>query len=363
MDPREHEQDVIIAPQQKNSPSNTDEVRSPQKNHLPNTDEVHPHPLFSENILVRLGLAKTPLSQPLEVLNNPRSNWQAKTRAIQALIGLGRHAPVDRIRDYLKDSHEAVRMAAVRTLGNLWKFGTVPIEVFLFALRDEHPEVRVTTVQVLESLGSEALVEPLITRLIQKLQHEETIVRIAVIHLLGTLGKEAPVDELIKALKDDNWQVREAAALTLGTLGDLAPTTHLLNALYDRNRLVRNAAIFALGDLLPVDMLIHDLQYGETHVREKAAQILGEIGERTPEEPIIEALLEVAKEDRQSSVRKAAILALGQIEAGISLAELRSLLNDSDRDVRETAMIVMDGLYPDSSDEPQEPPQPTVRDY
>jgi HEAT repeat protein len=369
MDPQEPEHDVTIAGQQKNSLPNTDEVQSQHGNYLPNTDEVHSDIFFLRNILIRLGLTEKPPSQPLEVLNNPRSNWQAKTRAIQAFTELGELAPIDRIQECLKDAHEAVRMAAVRTLGELWRFGTVPLGVFQYTLRDKHPEVRATTVYALESLGSKALSGSLITQLIQKLQREDTIVRIAIIHLLGTLGKEAPIDELIKTLKDDNWQVREAAALTLGTLGDLAPSAPLFNAVYDRNRFVRDAVIFALGERLHLDMLIHDLRYGETRVREKAAQILGERGERTPEEPMIETLLLVAKGDSQGSVRKAAILALGQIEAGISLAELRSLLKDSEQDVRETAMIVIEGLYPDalpsllpeedpdSTDELKKPPQ------
>ncbi len=357
-EPEKNEQDIFIQPQAK-------------EQQLPDTDAVKFAPSPSPtSLLIRLGLAKSSLREPLEALKS--ESWQTRVLALQLLTDLERDAPVSSIRACLQDPHEAVRMATVRALGKLWRFGVVPLELFLLALGDKHAEVRATTVRVLESLGPEALIDPLIKHLKEKLHRqtsdegggareqvnhqaaipgEEPIVCIAIIHLLGTLGKNAPVEELVNMLSDPEWQVREAAVSALEKLGDRTSEGPLLNALYDNQRFVRDAAISALKGRLPVETLVDNLFTLDPFSRKKTAELLGELGERIQQQSMIHALVRAAQTDPDSSVRKAALLALGQIGMPVPHTALRPLLHDPDQDVCEVAMHVLNALHPDYFDD------------
>jgi hypothetical protein len=59
---------------------------------------------------------------------------------------------------------------------------------------------------------------------------------------------------LIQALRDEKWEVRQAAAEALGQIGDPQATPALIQALRDEKWLVREAAAKALGKLLPISL-------------------------------------------------------------------------------------------------------------
>jgi len=357
-EPEKNQQDISTPFQDKNQ-------------YLQDTDAVNFAPSSSyTNFLIRLGLAKSSLRDPIKALK--QKNWQTRVLALQVLADMERDVVVSLIRASLQDPHEAVRMAAVRALGKRWKSGKVPLELFVSALKDEHVEVRTTTVKVLETLGSEVLADPIIALLIGKLHHrslaegketgelvnlqksvprEESLVCIAIIHLLGTLGENAPLDELADMLSDPDWQIREAAVSALEKLGDRVPTELLLDALYDEHRFVRDAAISALGNLLPVKVLLHNLFALEPSLKEKTAELLGAMGERTQQQWVINALLQSALTDQDATVRKASLLAIGQVGMPVSRAAVSMLLQDYDPGVREVALLVLSALQPDLLDE------------
>ena len=64
---------------------------------------------------------------------------------------------------------------------------------------------------------------------------------------LGQLQGEAAVPVLLKALEDENRNVRVMAAAALGQLQGEAAVPVLLKALEDKNRNVRVRAVEALG--------------------------------------------------------------------------------------------------------------------
>ena len=120
-----------------------------------------------------------------------------------------------------------------------------------------------------------------------------TIVMYVFVGLLGMwMGgcqtQELKVERLIKALQDQEWEVRASAALALGNIGggagDAVPA--LIKALQDQDKWVRSRAASALGrigggavDAVPA--LIQLLQDQSSDVRLNAAVALKNIG--TPE--------------------------------------------------------------------------------
>ena len=113
----------------------------------------------------------------------------------------------------------------------------------------------------------------------------------------GCQTQELKVERLIKALQDQEWEVRASAALALGNIGggagDAVPA--LIKALQDQDEWVRSRAAVALGrigskDVVPV--LIQALNDQSVSVRGNAAKVLDSIGTIYPE------ALEAVKEYR-----------------------------------------------------------------
>ncbi len=110
-------------------------------------------------ILARLGL----LQRTDLVAEQDMPTWQKHVLNIQEsteqLLSVENHSR--KIRESIetidralrKSEHEAIRMAAVRSLGKLYlaRRGLVSREPFLYALEDPHPEVQVTAIEALIS--------------------------------------------------------------------------------------------------------------------------------------------------------------------------------------------------------------------
>jgi len=119
------------------------------------------------------------------------------------------------------------------------------------------------------------------------------------------------VKGLIKALKD--WRVVDEAAYVLGEIGDKRAVEPLIKALEDEDRNVRWGAAEALGyigDKRAVEPLIKALEDEDWYVRKRAAYALGDIGDKRAVEPLTEAL-----KDDEEEVREAAECNLGKFKA------------------------------------------------
>ena len=324
--------------------------------HEPNAAEILPPRNLEQDILTRLGLAKEPVarlsgwttSQLLRQLSMT-SDWRERAWIVQCLPERGEKAQVEKIIiAYLQDDHEAVRMAAVRALGKLWQSGPMRLAPFLTALADSHPSVRATTIQVLASLKRQDLTGKVIEILKKRLaeKEEDEIVYIAIIQLLATLGKDAPVQLLLAVSQDHHADplVRESAILALGSLRKYITPEQLSQALYDDDRFVREAAIFVLGTRAPINTLLHDLQKDTDVARQaKAARALGELNR--PTRVIVDALYQAATDRKKSSsVRVASLLALAQLGAAMNEHTLAALQQVNDDDIRSAAEILADVL-------------------
>jgi HEAT repeat protein len=138
--------------------------------------------------------------------------------------------------------------------------------------------------------------------------------------------------------------MRQAAARVLGQIGDRQAIPALIQALQDEDRDVRQAAAEALGqigDPQAIPALIQALQDEDRDVRQAAAEALGQIGDPQAIPALIQAL-----QDKEGWVRRAAAQALGEIGDRQAIPDLIQALQDEDSDVRQAAAWALLKLPP-----------------
>lgn len=180
-------------------------------------------------------------------------------------------------------------------------------------------------------------------------------VRAAAVYSLGVIARERAIDALISSLRDNNDQVREAAATALRELGRKAKpaTSALTRALKDKSRNVREDAAFTLGGVgrdakTAVPGLIAALRSGENERSHWIiAQTLGRIGPDAREAvPVLMEALQ-AKDD---SLRQWATIALGEIgpSAKAAVPQLIAAAKNDDNEDCEAAITALGGIGPDA---------------
>ncbi len=214
-------------------------------------------------------------------------------------------------------THDApfVRAAALRALRELRYAGA--FEPALAALHAADAAVRLEAVSVLGWLKDGRALGPL-TELAA--DDPDADVRRAAAGALGLAGATDAADgadvqvvgALLRALRDDVWQVREAAATTLGKLRAPHACDALLAALDDEYWQVRLQAVRALGKLRDGRAVVQVaalLAHAISNLRKEAALALGELGDAQAR-----PALETAMSDADPEVRKAVRIALAQID-------------------------------------------------
>jgi HEAT repeat protein len=153
---------------------------------------------------------------------------------------------------------------------------------------------------------------------------------------LGEMGDERAVAPLITALRDDEWNVREAAEDALTLIGSPA-VEPLIKAL--REYQIRRYVIKVLGrikDERVLDPLFVQLRNEE--FKDDATAALVEVGL-----PAVERLTAVLN-DKDRNVRKHAALALGAIGLPEAVDLLIEATQDEDWEVRMAAIAGLDGI-------------------
>ena len=154
-------------------------------------------------------------------------------------------ALVSNIRDLIHGSCD-LKLSAAQALGELRDSRAIP--ALTFALGDAEANVRQEAIDSLGRLGDDSAVGTL-TRLLEN--HWDDQARAHAVRALWKFHCRCAVVSLIRALKNDDPEVRRIAALRLGSFDDGRVVKPLIEALYDWDnyRSVALAALLALKDL------------------------------------------------------------------------------------------------------------------
>ena len=194
------------------------------------------------------------------------------------------------------------------------------------ALQYNDVDVQSQIAKVLGSLGTEAMDE-----LILALKKKDKRIRLGIIEALTLIKDPRAVPALITTLNDESSEVRWEAAIALGEIGDSRAIEPLVPALKDHDKYVRYGAAFALAkiDWKPADD-IQKAYYFAGMQEWKAVKLIGKSA--------IPALSHILN-DRDSNVRQKAIEILGEIgDPGATPALIRSL-GDASSEVRWKAVL------------------------
>jgi HEAT repeat protein len=141
---------------------------------------------------------------------------------------------------------------------------------------------------------------------------------------------ESPVQKFLKkALKDDYFDVRSAAAIGLGKASEKSSVDALLPLLDDSNPTVQESAILALGMLKDTRNIPHLLRVIENRgkykdsLRATAALAMGFIGDKSA----TSALVDVLGRSTDEEIRAAAVVALGLLKDPSAVEPLYKLVN------------------------------------
>ncbi len=146
---------------------------------------------------------------------------------------------------------------------------------------------------------------------------------------------------LLKALLDEDWQVRKVAAETLGSTLSSEAVKPLVDLCDDENMWVRYSAACSLQNIsfLPeserrfaLDKLVHLLEKDDDSVKISALESLAKIGDPTA----LRSIIKIAA-SKNDDLRRLTAEALGQFSGREVEAKLMKLSGDISAPVREAA--------------------------
>jgi HEAT repeat protein len=253
----------------------------------------------------------------------------AAVRAVGALGLISDPSAVKLLRAALKSEEVAVQIAAADALGKVG--GGEAVEALTGCLQSPKTQVRVVSVQALGVLRAQEVTVPIC----KLLRDKEWEVRQEAAVALGRLGNPEACEPLAATLGDEDADVREAAAVALGRIGDRRAVGPLILCLKDEVASVRRIAAAGLARIDPdwvslpetrdaAEQLKYAIQEAEPAVRFFVAQLLVDLGELGPD-----AIAGLTPEDHLASP------AIKRKRMATNL--FISLLEDSDRDIRQAA--------------------------
>jgi HEAT repeat protein/beta-lactamase regulating signal transducer with metallopeptidase domain len=172
--------------------------------------------------------------------------------------------------------------------------------------------------------------------LIERLRDDDAEVRQAAAYALGRIGDPMAIPELVKALDDPQPRVQEAALDALSEFERGVPVAPVQRMLASNNADMRQHAVYilmnmhAMASLPAISGLVSD---PDADVRQSAIEAIQEMGSPSAAGTVLPAL-----GDRDADVRQAAVYALAQLGGSIPEAALDKLLQDSSEDVRQATV-------------------------
>jgi len=176
--------------------------------------------------------------------------------------------------------------------------------------------------------------------LIARLRDEDAEVRRAAAHALGRIGNPIAIASLVTALDDNEPEVQSAALDALSNFERGVPAAPIRRMLLNPDSDIRHSALHILAQLRDreslntIASLVRD---NDADVRQTALQALGEIGDPSVTAAIVGALADV-----DANVRESALEALSEVGGTVPEAAMLKALRDVDADVRDAAIHLVE---------------------
>lgn len=210
----------------------------------------------------------------------------ARVRAFRRLREVGPPA-IDTIRAALQKASGRIKTDLLELLTEI--DDSLSMEIFLNALEDEDPEVRVWAAVSLGQRGGPEVVQPLLT----VLRDPDKQVERAAAGGLGLQGRSI-VSVLIDLLREDDGSLRFHAAWNLGEIGDssaVEPLIPLLTDSHEPTRFVAAEALAKIGLKKTPKLILRAYKHEECGTRRTVATTLGELETDEAFQRIIPSLL------------------------------------------------------------------------
>ena len=184
--------------------------------------------------------------------------------------------------------------------------------------------------------GTEREDTVVVNALIARLKDEDAQVRRAAANSLGRLKDPRAVSALIAVFRDDDAEVRAAAVDAVGSFEDPRTIPALAERLSDGATDVRHNALSALSSFekgVPAAPVIRLLDDADADVRHQAAHLLARIGDRSAVAPLTRLT-----RDQSADVRAAAVEALAEMGDPAVGPAIVAALSDAHADVRQQGL-------------------------
>lgn len=273
------------------------------------------------NALVRLQ-AKSAIDPLLKLAKDDKAGGQIV--AIKALGDLGDESLVPDIAAQFKAKSGDVRKAVCEALGKIG--GQAAVKSLKYALEDKNEDVRNTALAGLEFLPTDQI----ISLLSPKFKHPNKEIAVWAITVSGEKKYGSAVRPLLDLLNDKNVDIRKAAASALGYFEDETAINALISLLHDKNQKVRLAAVSALDEIkspLAVDSLIDMLKDNHSKIRQATLKALGNLDNMKAFDPVAKLL-------SSEKNLYAALSTLKLLDEQKSLSLLLSLLPNSNTEMK-----------------------------
>lgn len=255
--------------------------------------------------------------------------------AVRALAGIGDERAIDLLIEILESWNVHAVQEAIKGLGLIGS--PRAIQPLIDVFRHDWDDTETYTAWQKATTALATIGEPAFQPLLRALKDEDGNVRQEVVEALGKLRDPRTLGPLIHALQDEQDAVRTSAADALAKLGDKRAIEPLIALLSDEHWLVRIRALSALrklGGLSMFDYVVGALDDHDPKVREAAIGALGELQDTRVQDILLGAL-----KDPDSCVRSTAILILGKIGDERALPALYWIQqNDTSFDTRGNKM-------------------------
>ncbi|WPD24942.1 MAG: HEAT repeat domain-containing protein [Candidatus Electrothrix scaldis] len=279
-------------------------------------------------------------------------NLNVKKAVLNVLRELGNEQTVEYCLTLLEDENSSVRriaLTAIRELGN----EQVAVHC-LPLLRDDSSAVKKAALVTLCELGDEQVVE----HSLPFLKDKNSSVKVAALNILRELGNENAVRQCLTLLQDKVLKVKIAALNTLCELGNNEAKEQCMQILNDhKEELIAQLASANVLWRLSTNCsrtkdyyISNGILQRSFNIRNTPAQMLSQpakmamiiISAQTRSKVLINRWIIPCLQDQEDLIRKIAIVELGKLKDNKYIDNVRPLLKDHNRSIREKAKEVIE---------------------